>query len=71
MVFKVGLMDEEETVKFFEMINLRLKSEHVCQEEDLKEICQQVGDCWKLMDEVCRRIVKKVELDFRDLPAEK
>jgi len=71
MVFKVGLMDEEETVKTLEMIDLRLKSEHICQEEDLEEIYRQVGDYYKLMDEVCRRIVLKVELDFRDRPAEK
>jgi hypothetical protein len=71
MAFKVGLMDEEGTVKALEMIDLRLKSEHVCQEEDLEEIYRQVGNYWKLMDEVFRRIVLKVELDFRDLPAEK
>lgn len=57
-------MDEEETVQALEMIDFRLKSEHVCQEKDLEEIYRQVGDYWKLMDEVFRRIVKKVELDF-------
>lgn len=71
MVFKVGLMDEEETVKVLEMIDLRLKSEHACQEEIAEEIYQQVGDYWKLIDEVCRRIVNKVESDFRGLRAEK
>lgn len=71
MAFKVGLMDEEETVKALEIIDLRFKSEHACQEEDLEEICRQVGDYWKLMDEVCRRIVNKIKLDFRGRPAEK
>ncbi|WP_292376722.1 nucleotidyltransferase substrate binding protein [Methanosarcina sp. UBA411] len=65
MAFKVGLIDEEETVKALEMIGFRLKNEHACQEEDLEEIYRQVGNYWELMDEVCRRIVKKVELDFR------
>jgi hypothetical protein len=71
MIFKVGLMDEEETVKALEMIDLRFKSEHACKEEDIEEIYRQVGDYWKLMDEVCRRIVIKVESDFRGWPAEK
>ncbi len=44
MALKVGLMDEEETVKALEMIDLRLKSEHVCQEEAVEEIYRQVGD---------------------------
>ncbi len=58
-IFKVGLIDEEETVKALEMIGFRLKNEHACQEEDLEEIYRQVGNYWELMDEVCRRIVKK------------
>jgi hypothetical protein len=33
MAFKVGLTDEEETVKALEMIDLRIKSEDVCHEE--------------------------------------
>jgi hypothetical protein len=57
IAFNVGLMNEEETVKALEMIDLRLKSEHACQEEDFEEIYRQVGDYWKLMNEVCRRIV--------------
>jgi hypothetical protein len=71
MAFKIGLMDEEETVKSLEMIDLRLKSEHACQEEDLEKIYRQVGDYWKLMDEVCRRVVERVESGFPVSPAEK
>jgi nucleotidyltransferase substrate binding protein (TIGR01987 family) len=71
MAFKVGLMDEEEAVKALEMIDIKLKSEHACQEEDLEEIYRQVGDYWKLMDEVCRRVVEKIESYFRHWPAEK
>jgi hypothetical protein len=33
MAFKVGLTDEEETVKALEMIDLKIKSEDVCHEE--------------------------------------
>jgi hypothetical protein len=54
MASKVGLMNEEETVKALEMIDLRLKSEHACQEEDVEEIYRQVRGYWKLIDEVCR-----------------
>lgn len=57
--------------KLLRMIDIKLKSEHVCQEENLEEIYRQVGSYWKLMDEVCRRIVAKVESDFRGRPAEK
>ncbi|MDD4522223.1 MAG: hypothetical protein PHW84_04725 [Methanosarcina sp.] len=62
---KVGLMNEEETVKALEMIDLRLKSEHVsCQEEDVEEIYRQFKGYWKLMDKVCRRIVKRLSRIF-------
>lgn len=75
MVFKVGLMDEEETVQALEMIDekeeIRHVAEHVNFEEVAEEIYRQVGDYWKLMDKVCRRIVTKVESDFRGRPAEK
>jgi hypothetical protein len=64
MAFKVRLLDEEETVKALEMIDLRLKNEHACQEEDLEEIYRQVEDYWKLMNEVCRRIIKKLSRIF-------
>ncbi|MGI5991171.1 MAG: hypothetical protein ACOX79_03355 [Methanosarcina sp.] len=53
------------------MIDLRLKSEHACQEEDVEEIYRQVRGYWKLMEEACRRSVKKVESDFPKAPAEK
>lgn len=50
MASKVGLMYEEKTVKALEMIDLRLKSEHACQEEDVEEIYRQTrvtGNLWK------------------------
>lgn len=53
------------------MIYLRLKSEHSYKEEVAEEIYRQVGDCWKLMDRVCKRIVEKLESDFSNMPAEK
>jgi len=71
MAFKVGLMDEEETVKTLEMIDLRIKSEHACQEKAVEEIYWQVRDYWKLMDEVCRRVVERVESGFPGNQAEK
>jgi hypothetical protein len=64
MTFKVGLMGEEEAAKALEMIDLRLKSENSSQEEVAEEIYRQVGDYWKLMDEVCRRVIEKVESDI-------
>jgi hypothetical protein len=70
MVFKVGLIDEKETVKDIEMIDLRLKSERAYQEEVAEEIYQQIGDYWKLMDEICRRIIEKIESDFWSKPEE-
>lgn len=53
------------------MIYLRLKSEHSYKEEVEEEIYRQVGSYWKLMDEICRRVVEKVESDFWGRPAEK
>ncbi|MCO5381941.1 MAG: hypothetical protein NHB15_07485 [Methanosarcina barkeri] len=58
-------IDEEETVKALEMIDLRIKSEHAYQEETVDEIYRQVGDYWKLMDKVFRRVVEKAGLGFR------
>jgi len=75
MAFQVGLMDEEETVQALKMIDekeeIRHVAEHVNFEEVAEEIYRQVGDYWKLTDEVCRRIVNKIESDFRGRPAEK
>jgi hypothetical protein len=53
------------------MIYLRLKSEHSCKEEVAEEIYRQVGGYWKLMDEICRRVAEKLELDFSSRQAEK
>ena len=68
MAFKVGLMDEDETVQALEMIDrkeeIRYVAEHVNFEEVAEEIYQQVGDYWKLMDEVCRRVVEKSRVGF-------
>jgi hypothetical protein len=68
-------MDEEETVQALDMIDekeeIRHVAEHVNFEEVAEEIYRQVGDYWKLMDEVCRRIVLKIESDFLGRPAEK
>lgn len=57
-------MGEEEASKALEMIDLRLKSENASQEEVAEEIYRQVGDYWKLMDEVCRQVIEKVESDI-------
>ena len=65
MAFKVGLMDEEETVQSLEMIDRKEEIRHVTEqvnfEEVAEEIYQQVGDYWKLMDKVCRRVVEASE----------
>ena len=71
MTSKVGLIDKEKTVKALEMIDLRLKSELACQEEVVEEIYRQFIGYWKLMEEVCRQAVKKVESDFPEPSAEK
>ncbi len=69
--FKVGLLSEEETIKILEMVDNRNLTSHTYHEEVAEEIYRQVGSYWKLMDEVCRRIVAKVESDFRGRLAEK
>jgi len=53
------------------MIDLRIKSEHTYHEEAVEEIYRQVGDYWKLMDKVCRRVVEKLESDFWGRSSEK
>lgn len=72
MAFKVGLMDEEETVQSLEMIDkkeeIRYITDHANFEEAAEEIYRQVGDYWYLMDKVLRRIVKRIELDFSMSP---
>jgi hypothetical protein len=68
MAFKVSLMDEEETVQALEMIykkeEIRHVTDHANFEEAAEEIYRQVGDYWYLMNEVLRRIVERIELDF-------
>jgi len=61
-------MDEEETVQALEMIykkeEIRHVTDHANFEETAEEIYRQVGDYWYLMNEVLRRIVERIELDF-------
>jgi nucleotidyltransferase substrate binding protein (TIGR01987 family) len=57
--FKVGILSEEETVKALEMTDDRNLSTHTYDEEAVEKIYQQVRDYWKLMDEICRRIIEK------------
>ncbi|AKB45763.1 hypothetical protein [Methanosarcina vacuolata] len=75
IAFRVGLMDEKETVQALKMIDekeeIRHVAEHVNFEEVAEEIYRRTKDYWKLMDEICRRIVTKVESDFRGQSAEK
>jgi len=75
MALRVGLMDEEETVQALKMIDekeeIRHVAEHVNFEEVVEEIYRRTKDYWKLMDEICRRIVLKIESDFRSRPVEK
>lgn len=75
MAFKVGLMDEEETIQALEMIDRKEEIRHIAEyvnfEEVAEEIYRQVGDYWKLMNEVLRRVVEKVGLDFPGSPTEK
>jgi nucleotidyltransferase substrate binding protein (TIGR01987 family) len=59
--FKVGILSEEETVKVLEMTDDRNLSTHTYDEEAVEEIYQQVRDYWKLMDEICRQVIKKVD----------
>jgi len=59
--FKVGILSEEKTVKVLEMTDDRNLSIHTYDEEAVEEIYQQVRDYWKLMDEICRWVIKKVD----------
>lgn len=65
--FRVGLMDEEETVQALEMIDQREEigniTEHVNFEEVAEEIYWQIRDYWVLMDRVCRRVVEAIEAE--------
>jgi nucleotidyltransferase substrate binding protein (TIGR01987 family) len=56
--FKVGILSEEETVKILEMTDDRNLSTHTYDEEAIEEIYQQVRDYWKLMDDICERIIE-------------
>ncbi len=56
--FKVGILSEEETVKALEMTDDRNLSTHTYDEEAIEEIYQQVRDYWKLMDDICKRIIE-------------
>ena len=56
--FKVGILSEEETAKVLEMADDRNLSTHTYDEEAIEEIYQQVRDYWKLMDDICERIIE-------------
>ena len=56
--FKVGILSEEETVEVLEMTDDRNLSTHTYDEKAVEEIYQQVGDYWKLMDDICKRIIE-------------
>lgn len=56
--FKVGILSEEETVKVLEMTDDRNLSTHTYDEEAIEEIYQQVKNYWKLMDDICKRIIE-------------
>lgn len=56
--FKVGIISEEETVKVLEMTDDRNLSTHTYDEEAIEEIYQKVRDYWKLMDDICKRIIE-------------
>jgi len=56
--FKVGVLSEEETVKVLEMTDDRNLSTHTYDEEAIEEIYQQVKNYWKLMDNICKRIIE-------------
>ena len=56
--FKVGILSEEETVKVLEMTDDRNLSTHTYDEESIEEIYQQVRNYWKLMDDICERIIE-------------
>jgi nucleotidyltransferase substrate binding protein (TIGR01987 family) len=55
--FKVGILSEEETVKILEMTDDRNLSTHTYNEEAIEEIYQKIRDYWKLMDDICERII--------------
>lgn len=59
-------MDEEETVQALAMIdkkeNIRHITDHINFEEVAEEIYWKVGDYWKLMDEVFRRVIKRAKV---------
>lgn len=61
-------MDEEETVQALEVIDkneeIRHVTDHANFEEAAEEIYRQVGDYWKLMDEVFRCVVERVNVRF-------
>lgn len=67
MAFKVGLMDEEETVQALEMIDkneeIRHVTDHANFEDAAEQIYRQVGDYWYLMDKVCRRVIERLEAE--------
>jgi len=67
MAFRVGLMDEEETVQALEMIDQREEigniTEYVDFEEVAEEIYHRIRDYWVLMDRVCRRVVEAIEAE--------
>ncbi len=46
------------------MVDDRNLISHTYHEEVAEEIYQQVESYWKLMDEIFRRVVEKLELDF-------
>ena len=56
--FKVGILSEEETAKVLEMADDRNLSTHTYNEEAIEEIYQRVRDYWKLMDNICVRIIE-------------
>lgn len=56
--YKVGIISEEETVKVLEMTDDRNLCTHTYDEEAIEEIYQQVRDYWKLMDDICKRIIE-------------
>ncbi len=55
--FKVGILSEEETVKILEMTDDRNLSTHTYDEEAIEGIYQKVRNYWKLMDDICERII--------------
>lgn len=61
--FKVGILSEE-TVEVLEMTDDKNISTHTYDEKAIEEIYHQVGDYWKLMDELSGRLVKKVRQNY-------